>query len=304
MTVKEDGRKVAVIVVTYNRKELLKECIEALINQDYPNCDVIIVDNASTDGTKEYIEDYIADQRIIYRNTGANLGGAGGFNYGMKAAYEIGCDYMWLMDDDCIVQADSLTKLLAADESIGEYGFLSSKALWKDETICKMNIQKSSIKNKVTDWETDRQQIIMATFVSFFVKTQIVEEVGLPIKDFFIWADDIEYSRRISRKYRCYLITSSVVHHKSKTNIGSDIAKDNSENLGRYSYAYRNEAYIYKREGLYGKLYYKLKVLLHKHRVKKSGDSADIISKKLDIINNAVDEGRRFDPPVEMLGHQ
>lgn len=301
MAMADDRKKVAAIVVTYNRKELLKECIDALLSQDYDNCDVIIVDNASTDGTREYIEEYITNQTIIYRNTGANLGGAGGFNYGMKAAYENGCDYMWLMDDDCIVQEDSLSKLLAADEVLGDYGFLSSKVLWKDDSICKMNIQKSSIKNKISDWETDRQKIIMATFVSFFIKTKIVEEVGLPIKEFFIWADDIEYSRRISKKYLCYLITSSVVHHKSKTNIGSDIAKDNSENLGRYSYAYRNEGYIYKREGLYGKLYYKLKVLLHKHRVKKSGDSEKIISNKLQIINDAVNEGRKFNPPVEFL---
>lgn len=297
----ENMKKVAAIVVTYNRKELLKECIEALLNQDYSNCDVIIVDNASTDGTKEYIEDYIADQKIIYRNTGANLGGAGGFNYGMKAAYELGCDYMWLMDDDCIVHKDSLVKLIEADGAIGEYGFLSSKVLWQDDSICRMNIQKTSIKNKVSDWDTDRQKIIMATFVSFFVKTKIVEEVGLPIKEFFIWADDIEYSRRISRKYDCYLITSSVVHHKSKNNIGSDIAKDNSENLNRYSYAYRNEAYIYKREGLYGKLYYKLKVLLHKRRVKKSEDSIETKNNKLDIITSAVETGRSFNPPVEML---
>lgn len=293
--------KVAAIVVTYNRKDMLRECLDALLQQEYANCIIIVVDNASTDGTRESIDDYIQSGKICYKNTGENLGGAGGFNYGMKAAYEIGCDFMWLMDDDCIVQKDSLSKLIAASNDIKDYGFLSSKVLWKDGDVCKMNIQKSSIKNKITDWETDRQRIIMATFVSFFVKTKVVKEVGLPIKEFFIWADDIEFSRRISRKYDCYLITSSVVHHKSKNNIGSDIAKDNSENLGRYSYAYRNEAYIYKREGLYGKLYYKLKVLLHKRRVKKSDDSNETKNIKLNIINTAVETGRSFNPPVEML---
>lgn len=293
--------KVAAIVVTYNRKEMLKECLEALLQQDYACCEIIVVDNASTDGTEAFISEYIQNGKIHYKNTGANLGGAGGFNFGMKVAYEVGCDYMWLMDDDCIVQKDSLSKLILASHDIKDYGFLSSKVLWKDGSICKMNIQKSSIKNKISDWETDRQRIIMATFVSFFVKTKIVEEVGLPIKEFFIWADDIEYSRRISRKYECYLITTSVVHHKSKNNIGSDIAKDDSDNLGRYSYAYRNEAYIYKREGFYGKLYYKLKVLLHKRRVKKSDVSSEIKNNKLNIINTAVENGRSFNPPIEML---
>ncbi len=110
-------KKVIAVVVTYNRKELLKECIEALINQDYKNCEILIVDNASTDGTKEFIEKYIKDSKIIYKNTGSNLGGAGGFNYGIRKACELGCDFVWVMDDDWIVKKDTLTKLLDIDKS-------------------------------------------------------------------------------------------------------------------------------------------------------------------------------------------
>lgn len=296
------NKKVIAVVVTYNRKELLKECIEALLNQEYNNCNILIVDNASTDGTYEYIQNYVDNKKVMYRNTEANLGGAGGFNFGMKEAYKIGCDLMWLMDDDCIVHKDSLTKLMNADKEFnGEYGFLSSKVLWKDDTICKMNIQKKSLTKKVEDWDISKQEVIMATFVSFLVKTETVKEVGLPIKDFFIWADDIEYSRRISRKYKCYLINDSIVTHKSKNNIGSNIVKDSAENLKRYSYAYRNEMYVYRREGIVGKLYYKLKILLHKYRIKKSDDLQENKNKKTELIKNAVKEGKNFYPKIEIL---
>lgn len=295
----QSREKVAAIVVTYNRKELLKECIDALLAQDYKNCDIHVIDNASTDGTGEFIDNYIQSGLIFYHNTGANLGGAGGFNYGMKKAYETGCDYMWLMDDDCIVGTDSLTKLMEAGGAIGRYGFLSSKVLWKDDTICNMNVQKVSLRKTVSDWETDRQKIIMATFVSFLVPTEIVKEVGYPIREFFIWADDIEYSRRISRKYDGYLITASVVHHKSKTNIGSNIAVDSAENLGRYRYAYRNEAYVYRREGLYGYLYYKAKIAVHKRRVRKTQDPQELKDKKLQVITEAAAEGKGFYPSIE-----
>ena len=123
-----EKEKVIAIVVTYNRKQLLKECVNALINQDYKNCDVLIVDNASTDGTREYIEEEMENNRVHYVNTGSNLGGAGGFNYGMKEAYKLGCDFMWIMDDDCIVHKNSLTELINADKQLkGVYGFLSSK---------------------------------------------------------------------------------------------------------------------------------------------------------------------------------
>lgn len=295
--------KIVAIVVTYNRKELLKECINALINQDYPKCDILVVDNASTDGTKEYIVEELKNGKVHYINTGSNLGGAGGFNYGMKEAYNMGYEYMWLMDDDCIVKDDSLKELLKMDQELdGNYGFLSSKVLWKDESICKMNIPKRSLFKKVEDWNINIQEIIMATFVSFFIKASVVKELGLPIKDFFIWADDIEYSRRISRKYKCYLVNSSVVIHKSKNNIGSNIIKDNSENISRYKYAYRNEQYLYKREGLVGKLYYKAKIIYHilKLFFSKNNNNSQRKCKK-NIIISAEREGRKFNPNIEYV---
>ena len=70
-------KSVAAVVVTYNRKKLLKEAIDALLSQSLPEADVLVVDNASTDGTKEYITDYIVQNKIVYFNTGNNLGGAG-----------------------------------------------------------------------------------------------------------------------------------------------------------------------------------------------------------------------------------
>ncbi len=289
-------KKVAAVVVTYNRKELLTECIDALLNQNYDNCEILVIDNASTDGTEKSIEKY--KNKIKYYNTGENLGGAGGFNYGMKKAYDSGCDFVWLMDDDCIVHKDSLKQLMNHAKNLNyDFGFLSSKVLWKDNTICKMNIQKNSLFKKNDDWNTNRINIIMATFVSFLVPISVINEVGFPITDFFIWADDLEYSRRISRKYNCYLVNDSVVTHKSKNNIGSNIAIDESENLSRYNYSYRNERYIFKREGLVGRLYYFLKIRYHKFKVLRSNSNNK--KEKINIINSASKIGKKFNPPIE-----
>ena len=98
-------QKVAATVITYNRKALLAECVKALLCQSV-SCDIIIIDNASTDGTGEMVR-AIVDPRISYINTGSNLGGAGGFNYGMRKAVEAGYDYGWLMDDDTIVKGEA-----------------------------------------------------------------------------------------------------------------------------------------------------------------------------------------------------
>jgi GT2 family glycosyltransferase len=209
-----NNKNVIAVIVTYNRKELLKECITALLNQKYKNCRILVVDNASTDGTKEHIADLLENERVIYKNTGSNLGGAGGFNFGMREAVQLGCDFVWVMDDDCIVHSDTLTTLLEVDKKLnGNYGFLASKVLWKDNSICKMNIPRKTLTKNLTDLN-NLQKITMSSFVSFFVKASIIKEVGLPIKEFFIWTDDWEYSRRISRKYDCYFVPNSIVTHK------------------------------------------------------------------------------------------
>ncbi|MDN3537030.1 glycosyltransferase [Limosilactobacillus fermentum] len=69
--------KICAIVVTYNRKILLKQSLQALLDQTVTDFDILVVDNASTDNTREYIDDLLQEERIDYVNTGANLGGSG-----------------------------------------------------------------------------------------------------------------------------------------------------------------------------------------------------------------------------------
>lgn len=124
-------KKIAAVVVTYNRKEILLKNIESLLKQTCSSkLDILIIDNASTDGTVDYIYSYIKLNRLIYKNTGKNLGGAGGFNYGIKEAYSMGYKYIWIMDDDTIPKIDALEKLLDADAYLNHnYGYLASNVL-------------------------------------------------------------------------------------------------------------------------------------------------------------------------------
>ena len=88
--------KIAAVVVTFNRKEYLVKNIEALLAQVNAPMDILIIDNASTDGTEETIRHYMDAGQILYENTGENLGGAGGFNFGIRRAYEAGYDAIWI----------------------------------------------------------------------------------------------------------------------------------------------------------------------------------------------------------------
>lgn len=294
---RELSGRTAAVVVTYNRLELLEQCIACLKEQTAP-CDILLVDNASTDGTENWAP---GQTELYYYNTGANLGGAGGFNIGMRRAVELGYDYVWVMDDDCLPEPDALEKLLEADEILqGNYGWLSSVVLWTDGTECKMNRQK--LKKSFYEYSPLLKHGIVqaeqATFVSLFLRAETVRRVGLPIKEFFIWGDDIEFTRRIAvrEKMPCFVVGQSQTVHAMKENNGSSIATDSAERLDRYRYAFRNEAYLYRKEGIKGVLYYVAKCGLNILRVLLL--AADYKWKRIWIILSGMIQGSCFRPTI------
>ena len=304
---------VVAVIVTYNRKDLLLECIEHLRAQEIPRAledgaavpcanelAIMVVDNASTDGTREALEPLIADGAIDYRNTGANLGGAGGFNYGLREAVKAGYEYCWVMDDDCMVHPDSLQGLIDAHRQLGgDYGYLSSVVRWKDGSICKMNVQRHPLTRNIEDFELPLQPCTLASFVSLFVPCRIIREVGLPIKDFFIWTDDWEFTRRISRIHACYVVGGSVVTHASANNGAGTIVDDVPERLDRYRMVYRNDVVLYRGEGLAGYGYLIARGLGHIGRVLRSPGHGK--AKKVGIIVSSNIAGLRFHPPIEYV---
>ncbi len=245
-----EKNEIAAIVVTYNRFVLLTECIAALGKQTFSDFDILIIDNASTDGTGEKLSGLVNRKIIQYFNTGSNIGGAGGFNYGIKTAYQLGYKYFWIMDDDTIPTESALSEILKAKELIGdEFGFLCSNVMWVDGSICLQNGAKRSASWKESDYlDNGICPVDTATFVSFFVSRAIVERVGLPIKEFFIWADDINYCIRISKIKQGYAVFRSKVIHKTPANIDTNIVYDRTEKIPRYFYEYRNRFYIARTE--------------------------------------------------------
>lgn len=293
--------EIACVVVTYNRKKLLRQNIIALLKQTYSKFDILIVDNHSTDGTYTYVKDLLANKRITYINTGKNLGGAGGFQYGIKIGVKKNYKYLWLMDDDSIPKPNALRSLVDFKKEHPKFGFLCSKVIWKDGTMCKMNIPRKGLNDPIGDNEinSSKLKVTMATFVSFFLPTDIIRKVGLPIKEFFIWADDLEYSRRISKKFTCYYIGNSVILHKCSSNNGADVAYDSFKRISRYFYAYRNETYLYKREGYKGIQHLILRFPYHVAKVLFFAKDHKIY--RIKQIVNGTYKGIAFNPRIEFV---
>lgn len=217
MSSAKSSLSVAAIVVTHNRLVLLRECIAALRAQTRRPDEIIVVDNGSTDDTSAWL----AMQRDLTVITQDNQGSSGGQHTGMLAAYRQGHDWFWCMDDDTIAGPAALERLLSAEAAANPTtGLLSSLVLWTDGTPHRMNLQAPQLPHEWyhTVLRDGALPIALASFVSLLVRREAVAEAGLPLKDFFIWYDDIEFSRRILRRMRGYLVLNSVVVHKTAAN--------------------------------------------------------------------------------------
>lgn len=292
----ESLNKVCAVVVTYNRLNDLQQCVDALRNQTLA-CDILIINNSSTDGTGEWLS-AMAGTGLEAVSLRENSGGAGGFNKGIRKAAENGYDYVWVMDDDCLPEKDALSRMMEADRELkGSYGWLSSFCLWTDHTPCRMNVQRVTPYQDLKFDDRNLQPVQMASFVSLLIPAQSVRRFGLPIADFFIWGDDWEYTRRISREMPCYFVKDSRVIHAMKSNTVVSIDEDDENRLPRYRYSYRNDVYLYRREGLMGWIWLFGKNIWHSLKSIRRGHPD-----RLRVIWGGFRAGLSFSPVIEFLG--
>lgn len=239
-----DKKKVATIVVTFNRLALLQEEIESLRKQTFKDNQIVVINNGSTDGTL----DWLKEQKDIITVTQGNLGGAGGFNTGMRYAAENGYEYCWVMDDDVICSPIALQELYDGYHKKENIGFVCSKVSGVDGRPMNTPVVENRGKGGYACYydliEEQMIKVKEATFVSVFVSTKIIRELGLPIKEFFIWGDDTEFTYRVSSKYDSYLCCKSEVVHKRKIQAALDfINETDPKRLNNYFYRFRNNGY-------------------------------------------------------------
>lgn len=268
--------RVAAVVVTYNRLEKLKTVLNSLTAQSTPPEWIVVVDNASTDGTAQYLEGLDIPTLDVMRLED-NTGGAGGFSTGMKRAYDLGADLFWLMDDDCYPAPESLERLVAghteAMETMpGGVPFACSLVYFDEDEIAEMNIAAPDWK-WARLWAKGQRSVLVQTcsFVSALYSRKTVERIGLPFREYFIWFDDAAYARLASVGIGpgvCVL--DSKVIHDTPTNIAGDFSKVDDQNIWKFAYGARNEAsYFLHHESVvaYLRFVYRVEVLMHRGRV-------------------------------------
>ncbi|MDD4871118.1 MAG: glycosyltransferase family 2 protein [Kiritimatiellae bacterium] len=235
------SNKIICVIPTFNRIDTLKKCIQAVNGQTKQPDHIIIVDNHSTDATPAWLDGLARSRKdITIVRMEYNCGGAGGYHYGIKKAFQLGASWIWTLDDDAIPEPSALQELLNAAAKEPEAGYLASKVLWKDSTPHVMNIPGYT---GDIDQSAKIHPIIHASFVSILVSRRAVEKAGYPIKEFFIHSDDIEYTSRIvSKGFQAFLVVNSRVFHMTPSNSGIklDFFNIGINEVTKWQYTIRN----------------------------------------------------------------
>ena len=246
---------VAVVVVTHNRADLLGGMLDGLAAQTHAPDAVVVVDNGSTDHTSEVLAR--ATERTdlpVEVITQDNVGGAGGFHRGVRAAYDRGFDRVWLMDDDVVPAPGCLAALMAVDEdcliAVREdlSGALAEKAATEFDLRNPLAIRPK--RSTVDSTYADRAsmpalvEVENVAFEGFMVRRAVIEDIGFPDPAFFIFYDDVDFAVRARRSGRhVWAVRDAVLVRQLDFNQQHDLSG------WKGFYMYRNLFVVHLRHG-------------------------------------------------------
>jgi GT2 family glycosyltransferase len=242
--------RVVAVVVTWNRVDLLREALDAVRGQTLAPQAVVVVDNASTDGTAELLGSTYGDGLDVVTLT-RNTGGAGGFAVGLEQALTHEPDLVWLLDDDTVPTPTAAVELVRAwqlhtgDPAGRRPALLASRVVWTDGREHPMNTPRprpgASRRERAAAAAVGAVPIRSASFVSVMCDARAVRERGFPVADYFLWNDDFEFTTRLLRDRVGLHVPASLVVHKTRT-FGSTDA-DPGE---RFRFEVRNKLWLFR----------------------------------------------------------
>lgn len=250
-----ENDKVTALIVTYNRKRLLERCLRSLFNQEHELHQICVIDNNSTDGTPELVAEFQKQGciDIAYIRLTENLGGAGGFREGFRWALERG-DWDWLlvMDDDAAPDREYVKRLLEQSHNNPDIRCLTGTEYVGDtmrisyggrRVIDKASTMRTALVPK--EWYGKESFCVdTATFVGLMIHANVVQKVGLPDADFFIYYDDTDYCFRIRKYTKILHVTGARIVHRE--DFENDVLVEGQQEWRQF-YLYRNELVIKKR---------------------------------------------------------
>ena len=244
---------VAVVVVTYNRADLLARMLDGLARSERRPDAVIVVDNASTDHTREVL-DAVTGLDLVAIHAEENTGGAGGFHRGVRTAHERGFDRIWLMDDDVVPAPDCLGVLMATDEAClmavreDTAGHLVEKAATVFDLASPLVVKpkRAMVESAYGSRAAmpERVELANVAFEGFMIRREVVDAIGLPDPSYFIFYDDVDFAIRARRAgFRIWAVRDAVLVRQL------DFDQQHALDTWKGFYMYRNLFAVHFRYG-------------------------------------------------------
>jgi len=219
---KTENPLVSIIIVTYNNKDDIEECLDSILNQTYKNFEIIVVDNASKDGTPDIVQRKYPTVRLI--RSPKNLGYAGGNALGLKFARG---DYIVILNPDTVVDKNWLRELVSVanmDDKVGIVGACVLLYDRPDRINALGNILHftglvfcNAFYEPYDKYKEKDHFLALPSGAAFLVKRKVIEEVGFMDEPFFMEFSDTDFAvRAILKDWRCIVTRNSIVHHKWK----------------------------------------------------------------------------------------
>lgn len=221
------NKLVYIIILNYNGYTDTIACLDSLAHCTYPNYRVVVVDNASSNDSEAQLLAYqeCSEQEFTFIQSGANLGFAGGNNVGIRYALERGADYVWLLNNDTVIEPDALTRLMERIESDPDIGICGSRLMYYHDRSRVQGIggwysPLTGRTGHIID-EANLNQLRYIIGASMLVRAKVFREYGLLSEEYFLYCEEIDIAERIKINYRLAVATDSVVYHKEGASIGN-----------------------------------------------------------------------------------
>jgi GT2 family glycosyltransferase len=218
---------VVAVVTTYNRREWLLACLDSLARQTRPPAAVVVVDNGSTDGTEDAIRtaDVLDRLPVHYLRLPRNGGCAEGNHFGIRAALELGCDWVWLFDDDADAAPDALEQLLDSTAAQRPATVLLAPTVVTTETDEIQLLHRGTLRRRVlltpmrplpAAAYLDDVRLDFTSYLGVLVRASAIRAAGLPRREMFVWMDDVDFTERLAHVGELRLIPAARVRHREQ----------------------------------------------------------------------------------------
>lgn len=219
---------IGIVICNFNKKDYIINCIKSVLDQDFQDFDLYVVDNASTDGSAEAIRKEFPKSRVRLIENPANLGGSGGFNTGLRECLKGDYDYLMCVDNDIIMSQDNVGQLFRFMEGHPEIGMAGSKIRLMDfpELLqsfgCTIDFEKFNFfdhHKRENEDEAGLPEFEYCTFVpacSLIVRTETVRQIGIMPEDNFIYWDDMEWGYLANKAgWKVAVYRDAQIRHKT-----------------------------------------------------------------------------------------